>query len=93
MHKIQTLEVKLMELRKKYSDKYFIFIAPKDITRWDEINLLDCIKKKKPIDYRLIDENIELEIFFIEHNKIENSKNKMAIGFKRYTKNPAWHIL
>lgn len=78
MKTFNELKDQLEALQVKYSDKYFIFIAPYDLKLTQELKIFDynVYNKIQPSDNLLKDKN-NLDIYFVEHKYISGMRNSV----------------
>ena len=84
MDKLKELKEKLPALQKNYGEKYFIFIAPFDLPKCQELKIFDyyVFNKIRPPDSIVVDID-NLDIYLIEYNRITGMNQGQPLPFHR----------
>lgn len=84
MHKIENLKEDLKLLQTEFGQKYFIFIAPFDLPKCQELRIFEdyVYNKILPPDIILADID-QLDIYFVEYDKIPGMKEGRPLAFRR----------
>jgi hypothetical protein len=86
MKRLEELNVELIEVKKNYGIKYFIFIGPSSLVRAQELKLFDyyVFNQIQPPP-ELYNEIMELDIYLVEYDKIRGMQKGAPVSFSRWS--------